>query len=362
MLLVGVTALGYVVSPRRVPESIHRHKVPILVLVLWAAFPLFQLTSISSGFGFLSGLDAWSAYQGLKPLSSDVTTYISIDRDATVRALLRQSALVGLFILVLVTVDRMSRLKLLLGAMFLSGAAQALYGLVVYLGGPETGLWTPRFSADSITGTYVNQNHFAGLIETTLPIGLGFAFGVLSPSATTFDFRSGIRILLTQLLSRQTFILFGVFIMLAALTLTGSRGALASVLVGIVAGLVLGFRVARPGASVMRLSLLLCAMIACAVLWFGSGALGDKLGRLGDTGDRADLRDISYELISRNPVFGTGAGSYQYVFPAFKDERFGSGYYEHAHNDYLEILVEQGFVGFALVYFILGSLRFNSID
>ena len=33
----------------------------------------------------------------------------------------------------------------------------------------------------------------------------------------------------------------------------------------------------------------------------------------------------------------------------YKDERFGAYFYEHAHNDFLEILIEQGIVGFSLL-------------
>lgn len=347
MLIAGVVALGYVASPYRVPESMRRYRIPILVLVLWAAFPLLQLVSPPAELAAYSGLDVQRAYQGLKPVAGEVTSYLTIDRDSTARALLRQSALVGLFVIVLVVVDRLSRLKLLLGVMFVAGAAQALYGLLVYLGGSEAGLWTPRISTQAITGTYVNQNHFAGLIEITLPVGLGFAFAALSSSQATFG--PGVRMLLSQLMSRQALILFGVFLMLAALILTGSRGALASLLIGILAALAIGYRARHPGDPALRLVVLLGAMIVGVLLWFGSGALGGKLDRLGDAGDRAALREVSYELIGRNPLSGTGAGTYRWIFPAFKDERFGSGFYEHAHNDFLEILVEQGVVGFILV-------------
>jgi O-antigen ligase len=96
------------------------------------------------------------------------------------------------------------------------------------------------------------------------------------------------------------------------------------------------------------------------MFWLGSGQFTEKLQAAGLASDRGDLREVTYRMISDSPVAGTGLGTYRWVFPSYKDERFGSYFYEHAHNDYLEVLSEQGFIGFSLlamgVLLILRSL------
>ena len=42
---------------------------------------------------------------------------------------------------------------------------------------------------------------------------------------------------------------------------------------------------------------------------------------------------------------GTGAGTFYTAFPQVRKENLGFLFYDHAHNDYLEFLVERGLIG-----------------
>jgi len=99
----------------------------------------------------------------------------------------------------------------------------------------------------------------------------------------------------------------------------------------------------------LKLGLLVSSLVIVAIFWLGSGQFTEKLQATGLASDRGDLRELTYSMINDSPMIGTGLGTYRWVFPAYKDERFGSYFYEHAHNDYLELLSEQGFVGFSLL-------------
>jgi O-antigen ligase len=48
-------------------------------------------------------------------------------------------------------------------------------------------------------------------------------------------------------------------------------------------------------------------------------------------------------------VLGTGAGTYEWIFPFYKTQNLGGKIFDHAHNDYLEMLTDQGIVGFILL-------------
>ena len=63
--------------------------------------------------------------------------------------------------------------------------------------------------------------------------------------------------------------------------------------------------------------------------------------------NRIDADRESLDIISRKPIAGWGGGSFYTVYPAWRgdDQKF----MDHAHNDYLEFLVEYGLVGGALL-------------
>lgn len=89
-------------------------------------------------------------------------------------------------------------------------------------------------------------------------------------------------------------------------------------------------------------------LVLAAVLWLGFGGTKDKLLAVGLDSNRADIRGTTYQMIGDSALFGAGAGTYQWQFPSYKDEKFGLWLYDHAHNDYLELLSDQGAIGFAL--------------
>jgi O-antigen ligase len=54
------------------------------------------------------------------------------------------------------------------------------------------------------------------------------------------------------------------------------------------------------------------------------------------------------------PLFGTGAGSYYGVFPRYRQADVGRSFYNHAHDDYLELLSEYGLLGVAPLGAVVG--------
>ncbi len=74
----------------------------------------------------------------------------------------------------------------------------------------------------------------------------------------------------------------------------------------------------------------------------------------------------SRSLVEENPLFGSGLYSFRYVYPKAQadylalhpDSRLGRTLLrlQRAHNDYLQILVEQGLIGLALALLLAGEL------
>lgn len=354
LFLVGVWSLRNVYRPAAIPAPLADSRAVLTLLGAWLCVPLVQLLPLPFGIAGLVTGAAHSAYADIPGASPSGPVFISLDRGATFAGFLNESALVAIFLAVLVLAPSRRRIRALLVLFFALGCAQALYGLVLYVGGDGIGLWDPGHDDGSVSGTYVNQNHFAGLLEMTIPAGLGLLLMDRRRRETHRGLRGLLRGITSNLQGQRVVILFGLLVMLAALILSTSRGAVGSLGAAIALVVLLAALRRGSGARELRIGLVALVLAGFAVLWLGAGQLAEKLEAAGLASNRADLRELSYAMIAEAPIMGTGVGTYRWVLPPLKDERFGSGFYEHAHNDYLEVLGEQGIVGFGLLAAALG--------
>ena len=341
--------LSCVWRPFPLPDALRTMRVPLILLVLWAAYPLLQLMPLPSAAAAALGGEAQNFYALLPGQGAQGHAYLSVDRGATFSGLIRQSSQVAVFASVVALVVTPRRLFALMAVLTAVGFAQALYGLVLYFGGGELGMWSPGQAADTVSGTYVNQNHFAGMMEVAIPAACGLLMSDRSEQAFIAGPRDITRYVSELLLSQRGLILFSVLIMSGALILTTSRGGIGSLAIGIAAAAAIAVWKKGVRARELRVGVIAVALALIAVSWLGSGQFSEKLKSAGLASNRADQREIGYRIIEDNLSTGTGLGSYRWVFSAYKDERFGGYFYEHAHNDYLEILAEQGIIGFVLV-------------
>lgn len=346
LTLSGLWACSYARSPFEIPRAVCSSRAICYLLAAWALFPILQLLPLpSSAIDIvareLNGVELAMGNGG----NSEFTT-LSIDRNATFGGLLVQASLVSILFLTIALVSSRRRMKLLLVVLAGVGFLEAFYGLVLLFAAGDIGLWNPGHMPTTVSGTYVNQNHFAGMMELTIPvvIGLGLAEGGLQKP------RSDLAGVTAFMLSRRGVLTFLLVIMVPALIMTTSRGAVISLVVAISGVLLLTVRRWSVSSYALRVGLMLSCLLLASVVWLDTGNFVEKVQVAGLESNRADLRDISFQMVLDNPIVGTGVGTYRWAFPVYKDERFGSGFYEHAHNDYLEILGEQGLLGFTLIF------------
>ncbi len=349
LFLFGGWALSYTWRPFEVPTAVRSARLPLLFLTLWVAYPLIQLVPLPVGVAEVVG-GKFVTFYTEAPLSTAAdSVYFSLDRGATFSGFIRQFSLVALFFSVLALTTSTSRLRLVLSLVLLVGFAEALYGLLVNFGGDELGLWNPGQAQVTVSGTYVNQNHFAGLMEMTIPAGMGLLLSARPDHGRLTELKEIARFLSAFMLGQRGVILFCILVMTAALIMTNSRGGTAALVIGLTVAIAIAVMKKGVRARELKLGFLACVLVAIAIVWLGSGKFTEKLQATGLASDRGDLREVTYRMIGDSPVVGTGLGTYRWVFPSYKDERFGSYFYEHAHNDYLEILSEQGIIGFSLL-------------
>lgn len=349
MFVLGGWLLSYAWRPVGLPGALHAARFSLLLLVVWAAYPLAQLLALPLPLVSAIGGEVHELYGKLPADPLNGFGYLSLDRGATFSGFLRQCSLVALFSSVLLLVTSTRRLNALMTVIVVVGFAEALYGLVLFFAGDELGLWAPAQADGVVSGTYVNQNHFAGLLELTIPVGFGLLMSRYPKTGVILGTRDLTRLLMDYVLSQRGILLFAILIMSAALILTASRGGIGSLAIGIAIAATVAASKQGLRARELRIGIVAVVLALIAVSWLGTGQFSEKLRTSGLSSNRGDLREISYQIVASSPLMGTGVGTYRWIFPVHKDERFGAYFYEHAHNDFLEVLSEQGVIGFSLL-------------
>jgi len=214
-------------------------------------------------------------------------------------------------------------------------------------------------------GTFFSNDRFAFFLNLILPFA---AATTLWELMTRYSWKRPLATALHILRRPLALKIVGVLIIGIATGWTGSRsGALA---IGIVTSLmVLVFFLITwkrvPDKLGFLVTLLVLTAIAVPLLLSFTGvpnALKQVYWwycRIADilTGNSSDPsyteRLLAYRsilpAIAAHPIFGFGLGSFQAAFPAFKSPLLGQATWNHAHNEYLELIFETGLAGLTLL-------------
>ncbi len=224
---------------------------------------------------------------------------------------------------------------------------EAAYGLIQALVPTLGVLWVNYVQAymGSARGTFINRNHFAGFMEMTWPLALGFtmAQGGWGQGYTLK------KIIASERLNRQALLALGVVVLLLALLFSRSRAGITSALMGLWPFVILT-RSGRKGIS--RYSwLMLAGIIGMLVIYsmaIGIGPITERFFSLSGGDSRLDFWRDSLPIIIDHPL-GIGLRNYENVIPAYNVSMLANKRLEYAHNDYLQLLIETGWIGFIAI-------------
>jgi O-antigen ligase len=249
-------------------------------------------------------------------------------------------------------------LNIILFVMIGLGLTEAVYGLIQALV-PSMGVLWVDYVKDymgNARGTFINRNHFAGFVELIWPLALGVTI------AKTDRKNSFKKALASDLLNRQALMALGIVVLLLALLLTRSRAGI----VGGVIGLLAFWYLARP--KIRRIALHTRLLIGGIVvvlsiycLTIGVGPTFKRFLSIDDRNSRIDIWKDSLSIIEDHPL-GIGLRNYENVFQVYNHHSTSDKVVKYAHNDYLQLLIETGWVGFfcltgGFVYFIGKNFR-----
>jgi O-antigen ligase len=333
LLAMGILALAHRLVTQRntVPRVGGLAGWALLLLPVYVAFqavplPLGVVRILSP-----ARAEAVEALNAVMPVPA--FTSLSVFPEATMRHL---SLICAYILTFLMLRDLTWRMK---GRSWLAAAP------IVFVGTLEAALGVAQpGSAEGISGTLVNRNHYAAMLAMTLPFCAMFAVAVLRGFDRRREFPVAPALQICGALGAAGLII-------AAVMFSYSRmGFVACVLS--LATIAVAARFGAGRAPLLSIGLGAAALVAVFVFLppaefierFAEVSTVEGMTQQG----RLQLWSESSELLREYPLFGCGMGGFESVFMRHKvnDPLAGDAF---VHNDYLQFLIELGVVGFAIL-------------
>lgn len=260
-----------------------------------------------------------------------------------------------------------ARARRLLWMIAISGSVYALYGVLSFLIEPTMILWRDKTAyLGSVTGTFINRNTAAAYFGSCAVIWILLILdGVrrrlperhiewqrLSRDVSDIPPRE----ILPQLLA--------LLVCLMAMFMTGSRAGVGLSLLAMIGAFTVFLRKDLPPHTGVWISLGSGLAVALGLLQLLGGRVSSRFDSQGlvDEG-RLEAWKSTLRIISDNPWFGTGMGTFQWAFPPYRSSNISiRGVWDAAHSTPLELASEVGIpmallvaVAWALILVILAK-------
>ena len=340
-----------------------------LACSLWASLPLV-LDGASAPLGFTLDVSATQAY------------------------VLRSLTYAGAMLAVALALSSRQQVLVVLGALLLGGLLQALISVGLYANGQPFVFWFDTIDPKSRpSGTYINPDHLAGYLEITLSAGVGLMLALMAPGVRSRNWAERMVAFSSFVMSPKMLVRLALVLLVIALVLTRSRAGNGAFFISIV---LVGAVVAWRSAQWRRPALWLVASMLVVDLviigqWVGldtvvkrmqgtAEASSSTVAGFGLAGtspppteesleDRLTVPRSALPLVEQRPWAGWGGGTFKFAYPQVKPDTVFAGYWDHAHNDYVQVAVDLGVVG--LLFWVsigvfslwrIGPLLGDSVD
>lgn len=361
VLLIAVIAWQILEMKHGAEVSMRPVLLPLFLVMLVLVWIGVQV------FGFPDGGLAHPMWQVAGGIDGSITRRsLSINPMSSIDGATRLLTYVSVFLAAYLLAANRDRAMTILWFFVCSACAYAIYGLARYSLDWNKVLW---FSAITtrLTGPFVGQNNAAtyfglGLVGALALLLQSFRRAERKSRHSSFSYRL---IAAVQTLSGRTGIILVMFsILLVALLLTSSRAGIAATLGGCLALLALQAVKKRGGGHGATRFAGLASVVVLFVLIFelSGGQFAQRLlaSEL-ETGGRFEVYRMTFAAISDHAWLGTGYGTFQDVFPLYRDDLLVYGQiWDKAHNDYLELFLGLG-LPIALIFLLALFLLFMAV-
>jgi O-antigen ligase len=148
----------------------------------------------------------------------------------------------------------------------------------------------------------------------------------------------------------------GIVVLLLALLFSRSRSGIVGALIAFLTFFLLTHSGSKGMSRYTWLMLIVIfGMLLVYSMAIGVGPITERFFMLSDGDSRLDFWRDSLPIIKDHPL-GIGLRNYEKVFPVYNVSMLADRRLEYAHNDYLQLLIEAGWIGFTVVF--IGFLIF----
>lgn len=319
---------------------------PLILLVGYTAFQLVPLPL--SILRTLSPATAGLVQAAGPAIGAQIhSAPLSLSPGAGWQQFIRIAACVLLFVSIREIAIELPRVWIAIAPVLAIAGCEALLGcLEWYFGGMDA------------RGTWPNRNHFANFLGMCLPLAVTLSAREFQKSFRVEQFRAKAAMLACAAVALAA-------LLLVAIAESSSRMGFVAALLGSFVAVVLALapdfaHARRVMAANLAAAIMVCALPVLAVFVLAPPQLIARFSQVDFSAglskqDRVQLWTESLPLVRTYPVFGTGLGAYGSVFPKYKVTS-PMVRDEFAHNDYLQLLIELGSLGFLIALAVAAGI------
>ena len=275
--------------------------------------------------------------------------FLTINRTATVLALVRMSGYLLMFWLLISIVDSAARVTQMATFLFWGLFAHAVWGLLALSFFGDIHFWGDKLDyVESATGTFINRNSFATFLGMGVSLGVALTFrrafspSIRMPAGPTAWSRHKLNVVA---LTTATIVI------LATVFATQSRlGTMATVLGAAVSfGLMMSKAKRVPWGQIRRTVVLGGVTVSAILLFMGQGVLDRSILTVAGSIDRFELYREVIGMIAHRPLMGFGLDGFPDAFELYHESALDpSLVWDRTHNTYLALWVELGMIAGSL--------------
>ncbi|MBW2328494.1 MAG: O-antigen ligase family protein, partial [Deltaproteobacteria bacterium] len=338
--------------------------LPLVLLLCWMGL---QLVPLPPGLVRTIAPKIYETYLPLLQLSDHQPWIpLTVQPKASLQELLRFSSYALFFVLTIQLLSRSDRLQKTVTVVAWLGIAIAVEAIIQKLTSPQAIYWFRAAPpSTSPMGPWVYCNHFAGFMEMVFPLVV--ALFLFHRPQISYEEPLRDRILSMFTMSgANKHMLFGTgaMLMAVAILLSVSRGGIITLCLALLFFTV--FMSRQNGQWRNKWLVVLITLVLLMISWLGWDPIMHKFSNIWgeqglNTSSRLPVLLDSINMARDFILTGSGFGTYEVAFPAYRTVPGDSIYFDHAHNDYIELLATGGLIGFLLAAWFIVAVLFHVI-
>ena len=355
-LLVGVAVLAHSLRDLKGRLLAAPGLLPLLLLLAWMAVQLLPLpvplVKILSPHGFA----AYEPVYGL--LGDDRWLPLSVYPKGTLLEVVRIFSYTLFYVLTVQLLSTGEKLKRAVEFCCWLALFIGLLALLQKFTSPDKVFWFRPSSTGQSMGPWVNRSQYAGYVELVVPLLLALALYFRPVVADDEPWRKRVVAFFSREegINRYLVFSFGVLLLASSVFVSLCRGGIIAVTLSLLFFfLLLSWKERRYSRLVPAAFF---ALLVVIVSWFGWQPIVERFDEI-FTGsgqfavDRLLVWQDSLGIVRDFWLTGSGFGTFIAVYPLYRTVP-GEAIYDHAHNDFLELLTNGGAPGLLLAaWFVL---------